>query len=313
MTSSARQPKWRLLASTALVAVAALTSVAYAQEKTTITFANWASAEGTTREVIDKVIADFEAEHPDIDVVSESISFSEIARQLVLRARSGNPPDVSQISGNDTILLASTGTLEPLDGYITPELSKNIKPGALTADRVDQIAAKIKAAAKNSKILLDLRDTTGDPKQGIRLANFFIKEGTLATLQGQQFASQTFSADPAQFLTSAPVSVIVNRGTYGGPELAAAAIEDLKRGDVVGERTFGEGSFQKSIELPDGGDLLLTVAKYQSPSGIKIQDAAVTPTVAVTSPQEDEDEGAPVPKADEMLNKALDLLKAKVS
>lgn len=188
-----------------------------------------------------------------------------------------------------------------------------IKPGALTADRVDQIAAKIKAAAKNSKILLDLRDTTGDPKQGIRLANFFIKEGTLATLQGQQFASQTFSADPAQFLTSAPVSVIVNRGTYGGPELAAAAIEDLKRGDVVGERTFGEGSFQKSIELPDGGDLQLTVAKYQSPSGIKIQDAAVTPTVAVTSPQEDEDEGAPVPKADEMLNKALDLLKAKVS
>jgi len=137
MTSSARQPKWRLLASTALIAVAALASVAYAQEKTTITFANWASAEGTTREVIDKVIADFEAEHPDIDVVSESISFSEIARQLVLRARSGNPPDVSQISGNDTILLASTGALEPLDGYITPELSKNIKPGALNGLTVD--------------------------------------------------------------------------------------------------------------------------------------------------------------------------------
>ncbi len=188
-----------------------------------------------------------------------------------------------------------------------------IKPGTLTSDRVDQIAAKIKAAPKNSKILLDLRDTAGDPKQGIRLANFFIKEGTLATLQGQQFATQTFSADPAQFLTAAPVSVLVNRGTYGGPELAAAAIEDLKRGDVVGERTFGEGSFQKSIELPDGADLMLTVAKYQSPSGVKIQDAAVTPTVAVSSPQDDEDEGAAAPKGDEILNKALDLLKAKTS
>jgi carboxyl-terminal processing protease len=188
-----------------------------------------------------------------------------------------------------------------------------IKPGALTADRVDQIASKIKAAPKNSKFLLDLRDTAGDPQQGLRLANFFIKQGTLATLQGQQFAAQTFSADPAQFLTSAPVSVLVNRGTYGGPEIAAAAIEDLKRGEVVGERTFGEGSFQKSIELPDGSDLLLTVAKYQSPSGTKIQDAAVTPTVAVNSPQDAEDEGAPAPKDDQILNKALDLLKAKTS
>jgi carboxyl-terminal processing protease len=188
-----------------------------------------------------------------------------------------------------------------------------IKPGTLTSERLDQIAAKIKAASKSSKILLDLRDTTGDPKDGIRLANFFIKDGTLATLQGQQFSAQTFSADPTQFVTSAPVSVIVNRGTYGGPELAAAAIGDLKRGDVVGERTFGEGSFQKSIELPDGSDLLLTVAKYQSPSGIKIQDAAVTPTVAVSSPQEDEDEGTPAPKDDPVLNKALDLLKVKAS
>ncbi len=188
-----------------------------------------------------------------------------------------------------------------------------IKPGTLTSDRVDQIAAKIKGAPRNSKILLDLRDASGDAQQGIRLANFFIKSGTLATLQGQQFAAQSFSADPALFLTTAPVSVLVNRGTYGGPELAAAAIEDLKRGDVVGERTFGEGSFQKSIELPDGADLQLTVAKYQSPAGTKIQDVAVTPTVAVSSPLDDEDEGAPAPKDDQMLNKALDLLKAKTS
>ena len=186
-----------------------------------------------------------------------------------------------------------------------------LKPGALTADRVDEIAAKIKAAPKGNKILLDLRDTTGDATQGVRLANFFIKEGTLATLQGQQFTTQTFTADPAKFLTAAPLAVLVNRGTYGGPELAANAVLDLKRGDVVGERTFGEGSFQKSIELPDGADLLLTVAKFQSPSGNKIQDNAVTPNVVVASPIDDEEEGAPAPKGDDMLNKALDLLKAK--
>ena len=63
-----------------------------------------------------------------------------------------------------------------------------LKPGELTAARVDDLAARIKGAGKGHKILLDLRDTTGsDPKQGLRLANFFIKQGTLATLEGQKF------------------------------------------------------------------------------------------------------------------------------
>jgi carboxyl-terminal processing protease len=186
-----------------------------------------------------------------------------------------------------------------------------LKPGVLTAARVDDIAAKIKAAGKGHKILLDLRDTTGDdPRQGLRLANFFIKQGTLATLEGQKFPQQTFTADPAQWLTDAPVAVLVNRGTYAAPELTAAAIEDLKRGDVVGERTFGEGTVQKTLDLPDGAALMLTVAKYEDPNGKKIQDDAVTPNVVVASPVDD---GEPMPPSngDEPLNQALALLKAK--
>ncbi|MGA2207180.1 MAG: S41 family peptidase [Terracidiphilus sp.] len=188
-----------------------------------------------------------------------------------------------------------------------------LKPGVLTAARLDDIAARIKAAGKGRKILLDLRDTTGDdPRQGLRLANFFIKHGTLASLEGQKVPLQTFNADPAQWLTDAPVAVLVNRGTYGAPELTAAAIEDLKRGDVVGERTFGEGTVQKTIDLPDGAALMLTVAKYEDPNGKKIQDDAVTPNVVVASP---EDDGEPMPPSsgDEQLNKALSLLKAKNS
>ncbi len=186
-----------------------------------------------------------------------------------------------------------------------------LKPGVLTATRVDDIAARIKGAGKGHKILLDLRDTTGDdPKLGLRLANLFIKQGTLATLEGQKFPQQTFTADPAQCITDAPVAVLVNRGTYGAPELTAAAIEDLKRGDVVGERTFGEGTVQKTLDLPDGAALMLTVAKYEDPNGKKIQDDAVTPTVVVASP---EDDGEPMPPSngDEPLNQALALLKAK--
>jgi len=186
-----------------------------------------------------------------------------------------------------------------------------LKPGALTASRVDEMAAALKSAT-GRKVLLDLRDSAGgDAEQGVRLANFFIKQGTLAVLEGQKFPRQTFTADPTKFLTDAPLAVLVNRGTYGAAELAAAAIEDAKRGDVVGERTFGEGSVQKTIDLPDGAALLLTVAKYQTPGGKKIQDEAVTPTVLVGQTLDDDDEDTPQPKSDEPLNKALELLKVK--
>jgi carboxyl-terminal processing protease len=187
-----------------------------------------------------------------------------------------------------------------------------LKPGQLTQARVDEIAARLKSAGKSRKVLLDLRDSTGDDsQQGLRLANFFVKQGTLATLEGQKFPVQTFTADPARFITDAPLAVLINRGTYGAAELTAAAIEDAKRGDVVGERSYGEGSVQKTIELPDGAALLLTVAKFESPSGKKIQDNAVIPTVAAGPAIEEEEEAAPPAKTDAPLNKALELLKSK--
>jgi carboxyl-terminal processing protease len=186
-----------------------------------------------------------------------------------------------------------------------------LKPGALTASRVDEIATVLKST-KGRKVLLDLRDSSGgDTAAGLRLANFFISQGTLASLEGQKFPRQTFTADPAQFISAAPLAVLVNRGTFGPAELTAAAIEDAKRGDVVGERTFGEGSVQKTFELPDGSALLLTVAKYQTPGGKKIQDEAVTPTVPVGQPFDEETEEAPPAKNDDALAKAIELLKAK--
>ena len=223
----------------------------------------------------------------------------------VVRPRKSDPDKI-------TLTRALPSTLPMAEQQYENSTILYLKPGTLTEARVDEIAAKIKAAGKNRKLLLDLRDSSGeDAQQGIRLANFFLKQGTLATLQGQKFPTQTFTADPSKFLTDEPLAVLVNRGTYGAAELAAAAILDAKRGDVVGERTFGEGSVQKTIELPDGAALLLTVAKYQSPDGKKIEDDAVTPNVAVAETTADEEEEGAAAKSDETLNKALDLLKAK--
>lgn len=238
--------------------------------------------------------------------------------RLMLEGKPGSPVEISVVRpfkpDPDKLTLTRAVTAPP--SLETQEYENSsilyIKPGVLNAARVDDIAAHIKAAPKNTKFLIDLRDTTGnDEQQGIRLANLFIKQGTLAMLAGQKYLEQTFTADPAKCLTDAPVDVLVNRGTYGAAELFAGAIEDSKRGEVIGERTFGEGSVQKTISMPNGAALLLTVAKYETPDGSKIQDNAVNPTVAVEQPNEDE--FAPPQKGDETLDKGLELLKAKAS
>jgi len=206
-----------------------------------------------------------------------------------------------------------------------------LKPGALDHEHVQQIEAKLKAMPKagNKKILLDLRNVAaGEMPEATRLANFFLASGTIATLEGQKVQKQTFTAEAGKVLNAtAPLVVLVNRGTAGPGELVAAALADNKRAELVGEKTFGEGAQQKTFELPDGAALILSIAKYGSPSGKKIQDEGVTPSVLVASiqeeatAQEDETPAAPAttPAAkpsvsvDEQLTKALDLLKAKAA
>jgi carboxyl-terminal processing protease len=194
-----------------------------------------------------------------------------------------------------------------------------LKPGSLTRDRVDQIETRLRAMPKNgnTKVLLDLRDVAeGDSAQGIRLANAFLQSGTIASIEGQTVPRQTFTAEPGRFITKAPLVVLVNNGTAGAAEIVAAAILDSKRGDLVGSRTFGEGVVQKTISMPDGAALILSVAKYESPNGAKIQDDAVTPNIVVNETidqflAEQDQTAQPTPRPDDQLNKALDILKQK--
>ena len=208
-----------------------------------------------------------------------------------------------------------------------------LKPVVLDKAHVDAVEAKLKAAGKtgNKKVLLDLRDVAaGDMSEATRLANFFLKSGTIATLEGQRVEKQTFTADPAKVIDpTASMEVLVNRGTSGPGELVAAALLDDKRAELVGEKTFGEGAQQKTFELADGAALILSVAKYGTPSGKKLQDDGVTPGVLVAGNIPDQDDTdsedstpvtattpAPVKpsvQVDEQLSKALDLLKAKAA
>jgi carboxyl-terminal processing protease len=239
----------------------------------------------------------------------------------VVRARRAEPEKVVITRDVVSIPPVSDKMLEDGIGYI--------KVDALTKGKSQEIAGKVKSLEKSGakKLVLDLRNTSdGEESEGIATANLFLNHGTITYLQGQKFPREAFNADPAKAVTTLPVAVLVNKGTAGAAEIVAAALLENARGDVVGDKTFGDGSVQKTIDLPDGGALILSVAKYYSPSGKAIQETAVTPNVLVAddtdnaiSDDEDAEPAATEPEAkpkntpDDQLHKAVEVLKSRTS
>ncbi len=152
----------------------------------------------------------------------------------------------------------------------------------------------------------------------MELANLFLDKGLITYSEGQKVPRKTFDANAAADLTHLPLAVIVDRGTANGAEVAASALLDDKRAEVVGERTYGDAAIQKAITMDDGSAVILSVAKYYSPSGKSIQDNGVTPSVpqleadAVSDSDDDSTPGI-APKAkpasdDPLLNKAIEVV-----
>jgi carboxyl-terminal processing protease len=173
------------------------------------------------------------------------------------------------------------------------------------------------------KLLLDLRDCTrGDAAEAISAAQLFLTSGKIASLEGQTVAHKDFDAEPDKAVWHSTVDVLISPSTSGAAEVLAGAIKGNKRGDLVGERTFGSASEQKIIPMDDGGALILTVAFYSTPDGKSIVEEGVAPTVEAHPKAFDPSiepsekvEDAPLgpgqlPKADDpVYNKALELLK----
>jgi len=218
-------------------------------------------------------------------------------------------------------------TIPPVSDKMLADNVGYIHVDAFPEGKSQEIAAKIRDLQKQGakKLVLDLRNSaSGAESEGVATANLFLDHGTITYLQGQKYPREAFNADPAKDITKLPVAVLVNRGTAGPAEIVAAAILENARGDVVGDKTFGDGSVQKLIEMQDNSALILSIAKYYTPSGKAIQDAAVTPNVMVADSMED-DGGLPdedqrttpdekkdqQPKSlqDDQLNKALEVLR----
>ncbi|HEV2731906.1 MAG TPA: S41 family peptidase [Terriglobales bacterium] len=241
----------------------------------------------------------------------------------VVRARRAEPQKI--------VITRDIVNVPPVNDKMVEDGIGYIQVDAFNKGKSSEVANKIKALQKSGakKLILDLRNCAeGDESEGISTANLLLNHGTITYLQGQKYPREAFNADPSKTITTLPLVVLVNKGTAGAAEVVAAAVLENARGDVVGDKTFGDGSVQKTIELPDGSALILSIAKYYSPSGKAIQDSAVTPNILAADgdddgplPDEDQQTTAPPdennkkqpPQTDEQLHKAIQVLKSRTS
>jgi carboxyl-terminal processing protease len=225
-----------------------------------------------------------------------------------------------------------TKILEPGVGYVKVHSLADGR-AAQTRDAIEQLAAK---GAK--RLVLDLRGVAvGKLEEGAALADLFVDEGVLARkVKHKNSPEVTIAATRDATVFRGPLSVVVDRSTAGAGEVVAAAILAAKRGEVVGEKTFGAGVELGVFRLRDGGALLMTVARFAPGAGKPFIEEPVTPSTTVAraetaelvapdsgeddaqDAEEAENEAKPAPKVapkpapadDVQLKKAVEVLKA---
>jgi carboxyl-terminal processing protease len=164
-----------------------------------------------------------------------------------------------------------------------------IKVNSLAEGEAADVKSRLQELQKQGaqKIVLDLRSVAGGSlEEGVKVANLFIKEGTLAETVGRgNKPLKTYTADPKLVLFEGPTSVLIDRGTAAAAEVVASAFVDHKRGDVVGIKSFGAGAEQQLFTLRAGDGLLLTTIKWASSTGKTFLGEGVKPTVEVKAPE----------------------------
>jgi carboxyl-terminal processing protease len=219
------------------------------------------------------------------------------ARQL-LTGESGSEVSVRVLRSG-----AKPQTIKVVRGkYTIPQAEARVEAGKIGVIKVHSLedgeANDIKAQVQNltkqgvQKIILDLRGVAvGTLPEAVAVANLFIKDGDLAKVLGRENKLvKTYTADPSKAVFDGKLSALIDLGTAGAGEVVASAILERKRGDVVGEKSFGAGTEQQLFPLRGGDGMLLTTAKWASASGNPFLSdervsSGVKPSVEVKRPE----------------------------
>lgn len=211
-------------------------------------------------------------------------------------------------AGSEVKLRILRANSRPLTLAIKREVAKNppveirMEAGKIGILRVNSLmegeAAEVRTRLQElqkqgaQKIVLDLRGVAGGSlSEAVNVANLFIKDGVLAQTIGREGkVTKSFSADAKNAIYQGAVVALIDIGTAGAAEVVASALLERKRGEVLGEKSFGAGAEQQLFTLGDGDGLLLTTVKWASASGAPFLGAdratsGVKPSVEVKRPE----------------------------
>lgn len=235
-------------------------------------------------------------------------------------AREGEKAPIDYKITRDTIKMESVNykMLEGNIGYVRiNEFSEK------TAEDLEK-ALKELEKQKMQSLVLDLRNNPGGLLgMAVEVSKKLLAEKKLiVSIEGRDKATGTkFFADEISSHPAFPLVVLVNEGSASASEIVAGAIQDNKRGVILGTQTFGKGSVQTIIPLSDGSGLRLTTAKYFTPSGRSIHEKGIAPDIVVDVPKESKEqlmkilEGIPLKEEEKgikdiQLERAIDILKS---
>ncbi|QGY41169.1 PDZ domain-containing protein [Pseudodesulfovibrio cashew] len=208
---------------------------------------------------------------------------------VILHKDSNKPEEVAIVRGTIPIVSVKSQSLE--DGYLYLRLT-GFKES--TTKNMREKIAEYRKSHELKGIVLDLRNNPGGLLgQAVSVADTFIKDGTIVYIQGKaKHSRKDFYASKNADEVSVPMVTLINAGSASASEIVAGALQDHKRGLILGERSFGKGSVQTIIPMSDGSGIKLTTALYYTPNGRSIQAKGIEPDIRIpfVAPTKDEDE-----------------------
>lgn len=198
-----------------------------------------------------------------------------IVKVTVLRDKAKEPKDIEITRAVVELKYVKQRMIDKSIGYLRlTQFGENVYPDVRKA---------LEELQKNGMkgLIFDLRSNPGGAlDQSIKIASMFLKEGKVVSVKSKD-GNEQVSTREGKYYGDFPLVVLINGGSASASEIVSGAIKDNKRGILVGEKTFGKGSVQTLIPLPDGDGMKLTIAKYYTPSGICIHGIGIEPDVKV--------------------------------
>ncbi len=187
----------------------------------------------------------------------------------------------------DVTLVREIIEVNPVSARLLPDGVLYVELAAFQANTSHELALAIDRAETEAGtlrgVLLDLRNNPGGLlREAVSVSDAFLSSGTIVSTRGRggQVLAES-SAHRRGTRPDWPLVVLVNGYSASAAEIVAGALHDHGRATLVGTTTWGKGSVQNVVELPDGGAIKLTIARYYTPSGRSIQAQGIAPDVVV--------------------------------